>query len=366
MIYGIQVTPAREPKVINGCQLYEFVISHSETLTEYRLATTLEERDKWIEQITQIVNGEHISPTICSEEEGIPSEESDTSPPTDFGEQSSQPIPSLDSNSPHEPMNRHLVDFGVPIPLKEKIDSICRTILEYSQPEFTQDWPVMYEKDGVKGCRRPGSGLICVRGEILLPYSIPEIFTLALNPKMKKIVDPNIDRYERGKWYNFHTGQEYTKSKGSWPTSPRDFSNGTHWRLLRSGKFMNFAFHEENDLEFPEQPGVVRAKVFFGGYVMQHVVGGTHMMFLLQVDIGGSVPLAIANFVGQSKPLTLAAIRKVLDEQYGGGKKPRPDFSSPSPPTYEGFTSLASPPAQKFTFRTSSGGLSEWCDASGG
>jgi hypothetical protein len=322
-------------------------------------------------RIVQIVNGEHISPSICGDDELIPSE--DSADPTSAasaaggststvdrttggsGGEQKEHIPrslqSSESNSPHEPMHRHLVDFAVPLPLKEKIDSICRTILEYSQPEFTQDWPMMYEKDGVKGYRRPGSGLICVRGETLLPYSIPEIFTLSLNPKMKKVVDPNVDQYERGRWHNFHTGHEYMKSKGSWPTSPRDFSNGTHWRFLKNGKFMNFAFHEENESEFPQQPGVVRAKVFFGGYVMCHVVGGTHMTFLLQVDIGGSVPLAIANFVGQSKPLTLATLRRVLDDQYGVSaaatgttKKPRPDFSSPSPPTYEGISSPISHP----------------------
>lgn len=329
MIYGIKITKSQEPKVINGYLLYPFTISHSETSTEYHLAATLEDRESWISAIQQVINGEHISPTIGSD--------TDSEQQTENLPKESTPAalshPRAAPESPNDPLNRHLVDFMVPVALKEKIDSIAATILEYSSPEFTQDWPVMYEKDGVRGCRRPGSGLICVRGESVLPYSIPEIFELALNPSMKTVVDPNLDIYERGKWYNFHTGHEYMKSKGSWPTSPRDFSNGTHWRLLKNGKFLNFAFFQENS-EFPERPGVVRAKLNFGAYVMKHVVGGTHMTFLLQVDIGGSVPLAIANFVGQSKPLTLAALRRVLDQITKG--KPRPDLSSPRPPSYEG------------------------------
>jgi hypothetical protein len=333
MIRGIRVTPVQEPKLINGYQMHVMTISHPETSTEYQLATTLEERDLWISMIQHIINGEHISTSISMDEEDLQSGDMEPS----FTSQLKKTLPtssSSDSNSPNEPFHRHLVDYGVPITLKEKIDSIAATILDYSSPEFTRDWPIMYEKDGVKGARRPGSGLICVRGESLLPYTIPEIFSLALNPMMKKVVDPNVDQYERGKWFNFHTGHEYMKSKGSWPTSPRDFSSGTHWRLLNNGKFLNFAFGEDNP-EFPEQQGVVRARLNFGGYVMKHVTGGTMMTFLLQVDIGGSVPLAIANFVGQSKPLTLLALRKVLDDITKG--KARPDLSSPlPPPNYEG------------------------------
>lgn len=330
MIYGIKITLSHESRVINGYQLYPFTISHPESDIEYHLAATQAERDNWITAIQKVINGELISPSIGEESEGlhsghVPSAVAIEPPKTSLSCRVLEP--------PNEPVHRHLVDFMVPASLKERIDHLCSTILEYSSPEYTRDWPVMYEKEGVRATRRPGSGLICVRGESVLPYSIAEIFGLALNPSMKKVVDPNIDVYERGKWYNFHTGHEYMRSKGSWPTSPRDFSNGTHWRLLKNGKFLNFAFSVEN-AEFPEQPGVVRANLYFGAYVMKHVVGGTQMTFLLQVDIGGSVPLAIANFVGQSKPLTIATLKKVLDQITKG--KPRPDLSSAAPPTYEG------------------------------
>ena len=334
MVRGIKITSIPEPKNINGVLLYQFILSHPDASTEYLLATTLEDRDSWIETINRISNGETLE-TEKNSTNNIEDIPDDTDhivvTPVDIVEIST--VVAEDSNDPSAPVHRELVDFNVPITLKAKIDSIVAKILEYSSPEFTRDWTLMYEKEGVKATRRPGPGIICVRGESLLPYNPVEIFELSLNPSMKTIVDPNIDIYERGKWLNFHTGHEYLRSKGSWPTSPRDFSNGTHWRLLNDGRFLNFAFGESHP-DFPEQPGVVRAFCYFGAFVMKSVVGGTQMYFLLQVDIGGSVPLAIANFVAQSKPLILSTLRKLLDERYKG--KSRPDFSKPIPPVYDG------------------------------
>jgi hypothetical protein len=192
---------------------------------------------------------------------------------------------------------------------------------------------LLFEKKGVIGSRKLGSGIICVRGETIMPFTIPEIYGLISRPERRKQLDSMLETYTRVKWWSPHTGVEYLQSKGIWPTAPRDFSNITHWRLLNDGTFLTFGYSDQID-ECPEKDGVVRGNLLLGGYVMQHVPGGTRVLLIVQLDLCGTLPTAVTNLAAQSQPMVLLTLRTFLEKEYDG--KPRSDMSNSLPPRYEG------------------------------
>jgi hypothetical protein len=187
---------------------------------------------------------------------------------------------STESNDRSNVIHLENVNFGLNDRLILKIESIQKNLLLSTSDYY--NWAPLYLKDGVEASRRVGNGPMCVRGQTLLPYSIKQIFEVLSDIRYRRIIEPTVETCCPIKPLSNHTGIEYLKFKGIWPTTPRDFCNLLHWRLLKNGVFLYFAF-DEPSTHFPERTGVVRGHLHLGGYVMKQVCGGTMVSLVVQV-----------------------------------------------------------------------------------
>jgi hypothetical protein len=236
----------------------------------------------------------------------------------------------------------------IPTRIQDKLNIAADKIVKYS--EDSKDWVSLFEKKGVVAYRREGEGPICVKGEMMFPYTIPEIFAYLCVKQHRKDLDGQVDIYDVN-WLSHHSGVEYVKTKGFWPTAPRDFCSICHWRLLKDGRFIMLNEAENSNL-YPESDGAVRGHVLMGGYVMRHVPGGTLVKIIVQVrraatffrryicllfvqcELGGSLPVAVTTMAAHTQPMVLVTFKRLLDEKFRG--KPRPNFSTLPPVSYEG------------------------------
>jgi hypothetical protein len=359
---GIIIRPGVDTKVAaDGIVYYPFVISHPETTDSYHLsARSQSECNAWVTTLRDVINSKRA-------ESGEPRRISRLVPKqTEIGEDDDI---FDDSNSVASTttavLNADSCLKNVPPQFANKLEIAVGTLLQCAA-DTSADWVAMFEKQGVKASRKAGTGAICVRGETILPYTIPEIYEVV--SRRRKELDSQMEQYTRLKWFSRHTGVEYMKFKPVWPTAARDFCNLTHWRLLDNGWFITMGFSEKFDSLCPEDPnsGLVRAELILGGYVMKPVVGGTQITVVVQVrfsfqllsvkfqqdvydlfysilcvqsDLKGTLPASIASLAAQSQPLALITLRKFLDKIHQpGGSSPtsRPDFAAPVNTTYAG------------------------------
>jgi hypothetical protein len=188
-----------------------------------------------------------------------------------------------ESSDPMRPLHLSCVHEGLTDELRLKADTIAEQLYNMTFNANPSSWVTIAERDGVIVSREVGgTGVVCARGETVMPYTIPEIFQLTSRSDMKRVIDTTMDEYRRVKYFSPHSGIEYTKSKAVWPTSSRDFSNLTHWRLLNNGMFTNFATSVPFS-DCPEVSGAIRGILHVGGYFLQHVPGGTRVFIVMQV-----------------------------------------------------------------------------------
>jgi hypothetical protein len=296
---GVIVTTDVVAKVSNGIAYYAFTISHPQSASEYKLSTTsLSESCVWVQCIQEVIDesgGVFESEKDKRRSTGVNKNNSRSSSPPEtkrsikIKKQSEGTIPVAEvppepddpDDPPTAPYRRKAVLAGLSESLSAKVEAAAEKLLQYT---YSTDWLPMFEKRGVIATRMAGSGVVCVRGETLLPYTIPEIYGYVCRAENRKSLDAQMDVYTRVKWFSPHTGVEHILFKPVWPTAPRDFVNVTHWRLLRDGTFITLGFSERIEM-CPEQEGVVRGSLLIGGYVMQHVPGGTKISIVVQVCI---------------------------------------------------------------------------------
>lgn len=255
----IQITSDINAKVSNGITYYPFIISHPQTLEVYHLSTTsLKESILWVKVLKLVSSGEINNSPISSISFDMTGENNNNNNNSNNNNNNTEKIKtprqnSIESNIPIEenldelddysPLQRSLTMSNLSDNLVNKIESAVEKILQFSI-NCTESWIPMFEKGGVRASKRPGDGLICVRGETILPYTIPEIYQFISQIEKRKELDPQIDTYTRVKWFSQHSGIEHILFRAIWPTAPRDFCNITHWRVLKNGTFITLGFGE--------------------------------------------------------------------------------------------------------------------------
>lgn len=337
----VRITMDPTPRVVNGTAYFPFHISSPKSSTIYHLSSYhQEETSEWVKLLKSVASsdssresfsasGHHKRKNSAEKERG---DEGVLSRQEQVEEGQVEEIEEQDDDSDEVCYHKKATLSNLTPEMASKLNQSVELILDlaFGAPE---EWSLLFEKKGVTGSRKLGSGIICVRGETILPYTIPEIYGIISRAERRKQLDSMLETYARVKWFSHHTGVEYLQSKGVWPTAPRDFSNISHWRLLKDGTFVTLGYGEQIE-ECPERDGFVRGNLIIGGYVMQHVPGGTRILIIVQLNLGGTLPTAVTNLAAQSQPMVLLTMRHILDREYNG--KPRPDMSNSLPPTYQG------------------------------
>jgi hypothetical protein len=287
---GVRVVTDVVAKVSNGVTYYPFTIMHPNSSQQYHLSTvSLADSVSWAKTIQALANGETIPSSVSSlsqssNENGHHSKGAKRPSSTDLPQTSATlEEEDLTALSDFDPIQRKLTLQNLNEEMVAKVENLVNKILSFTV-NCTETWIPMFDRHGVIGMKRPGGGLICVRGETVMPYTIPEIYGLISMSEKRKELDPQLDTYTRMKEFSYHTGTEHLLFKAIWPTAPRDFTNMTHWRLLKNGTFITMGFGGQFS-DCPEQEGVVRGTLHIGGYVMQPVTGGTRVFIVVQVSL---------------------------------------------------------------------------------
>jgi hypothetical protein len=286
--------------------LFTFIIKHPSSSVLFRLASrTLIEATLWVKSIQTVIE-KHRNQE--QEQQELPESEchpSSTSTPADAADA------------------KHLTLFGNLSSSQQKnLETATESLLNFTVNSKHQ-WSPLYETDGITATRTSDvDGGSVIRGECLLKYSIPEIFGVLSRAANRKPLDPMIETYERKKWANIYTGIEYVKYFPKWPASSRDFCNMTHWRLLPNNIFLMVALSViDASCPLREREDIVRGKLYFGGYAMQHVEGGTKVSIIVKSNLGGSIPKSIVEFASRKQPMAIASLREFLEKKYDGGER---------------------------------------------
>lgn len=266
-VFECTVTAVRPTKV-GDTEFFPFVISHPKSTKTYNLATTSKaDADSWISAITDL-----------SKKQAPPS-----APPTVVRLLPRRPIIDEDDDEDKSitaPVNPETTLANIPAKYAGKIELAVETIIKaVTVPE---GWEQMYEKSGVKAYKKPG-GVVCVRGEALLQFSMLDIWAAVINEDNRKVLDSQLNSTKKLKSFSSHTYVEYLRYKQVWPTAVRDFCNIGHWRLLKDGTVVIVSFSEKFEDICPLEEGLVRAELIMGGYVFKPVSGGVMCHYVVQV-----------------------------------------------------------------------------------
>jgi hypothetical protein len=294
----------------SGNSLFPFTIRHPGTSLSFRLAArSIVEAASWVKYLQAVITKHHKQEEVDMEEGSTPQDD------IPQGDESTSPLGNL------SPSQRKDLEFVVDSVLSHTVNS-------------THQWSFLYDTSGVTATRTSDkNGNFIIRGESILPYSILELFGTVSRAANRKILDPMIESYERKKWFNLHTGIEYVKYYAKWPASSRDFCNLTHWRLLPNNTFLMVGVSmPDESCPVGLNAETVRARLFFGGYVMQPLPpsaadpspsGRTKVSIIVKSNLGGSIPKSIVEFASRKQPMAIASVREFLDRKYLNGEMER-------------------------------------------
>jgi len=295
------------------------------------------------------------------------SRKSETTPPTSAPSSSSKSSKSSSSKSSSsssngstptgplaEPVYPAETLRDIPAQFSDKIErAVERLVGLISGP----GWEQMYDEDGLVAMQRPGA-IICVRGDIQMPYGISPIFDIIMDTSRNSEINPQVSSAHKTKCFSPNTAVQHLKFKPVWPTAARDMVNLTHWRLLPDQRLVIISFAEPAfDEANPADRGATRAELIIGGYVITpQGNGSTNVKYVVQSDLKGSIPSAVATFVSRSQPRILLNIRALLDKTakrapldpivpsfHGASSFPFHPFSTPSRLTSSFLPHLTSP-----------------------
>jgi hypothetical protein len=298
----------------SGNSLFPFTIQHPGSSLSFRLAArTLHESASWVKWLHAVIKRhrrqEEERVVTIRKEKGNNSSHTATNIAAESEESSKNPLLENLSSS-----QRRDVEYAVESVLSYTVNS-------------THHWSLLYDTNGITATRTSDkNGNSIIRGESILPYTITELFGVLSRAPNRKVLDPMIESYDRKKWFNLHTGIEYVKYYPKWPASSRDFCNLTHWRLLPNNLFLMVGM-SVSDESCPavrsSHEDIVRAKLFFGGYLMQPLpsppgggAGGTKVFIIVRSDLGGSIPKSIVEFASRKQPMAIASVREFLNQKY--------------------------------------------------
>jgi hypothetical protein len=101
---------------------------------------------------------------------------------------------------------------NIPNKYLQLIESTVSAAIEASSPNA--EWEAMFEKNGVTARKRTSGSLMYVRGDIVLPYSLLEVFRLLMDSDMQSEINPKLAFCEKLVIYSPNTFIEYDKFKG--------------------------------------------------------------------------------------------------------------------------------------------------------
>ena len=294
-----------KPIKVGDTEYFPFIVSHPKATKTYKLAAASDsDCDAWITAITSAASRESIiAKATAPESRLLPAV------PQSGDQDTSIVSPLADTEVVNLPATLEKIPQKYMLKVESAVETLVRSL------SSTEGWDLLYEKKTLTAYKKSnssGGSSVCVRGDMHLPFSILDIFTMIENPKNALKRDPQMHVVEKKKIFSVHTGVQYLRAKQVWPTAVRDFCNLAHWRLLGDGTIIFVSFSEPFDDVCPLVDGHVRGELIIGGYILKPTDTGTQCQYLVQSDLKGSIPSSIVNMVSSKQPMVLMNINDAL------------------------------------------------------
>eukprot|EP00944_MAST-04C_sp_MAST-4C-sp1_P006522 g6522.t1 len=210
-------------------------------------------------------------------------------------------------------------------------------------------WKFNFEKNGVQCFAPSDSEFPGAKGVSVLNYPLRSVFDILIrcgdpNDTLPYRKDPDMKAIDRLEELDAQTGVQYLEYKSMWPVAGRDFTNLTHWRVMKNGVVVIFGFNIKYDPR-PPIKGLVRAQTKLGGWCMEPLDGGkkTKLTYIVELDFKGSIPSFIVSRVTTQQPMQIDIINTFLKEEQdscGGREMFLQKYSELGPLTNKGETSV--------------------------
>ena len=210
-------------------------------------------------------------------------------------------------------------------------------------------WKFNFEKNGVQCFAPSDSEFPGAKGVSVLNYPLRSVFDVLIrcgdpNDTLPYRKDPDMKAIDRLEELDAQTGVQYLEYKSMWPVAGRDFTNLTHWRVMKSGVVVIIGFN----IKYAPRPPIkslVRAQTKLGGWCMEPLDGGkkTKLTYIVELDFKGSIPSFIVSRVTTQQPMQIDIINTFLKEEEdscGGREVFLQKYSELGPLTNKGETSI--------------------------
>lgn len=295
-VFGSTITVVRSTRV-GEIEFFPFVVSHPKSTKTYNFSVDSKElADKWIAALKEVVLREIPSPMPNTPLDRIIKRRPDED----------------DVKKSCSPVNPDLTLTHIPEKYALKVEYAVETLIDLVSPHSSSKWSPLFERNGVVAYKRPG-GVVCVKADSLIPFTILDIFSLLMNDSKQKDIDMSLKSTKRLKNFSDNTALIYSRYKQIWPLTVRDFCNLVHWRLLADGTVVIAAFSEKFEDLCPLEDGILRGELILSGYVLRQTAKGTQCHYVIQVDLKSTLPAPVINLIASIQPMNLANIRTYLE-----------------------------------------------------
>lgn len=176
-------------------------------------------------------------------------------------------------------------------------------------------WKFVEESNGVKIFKRDSISPTApfVMGTGVVNCSPLILLALVKDVSKKKLWDSMFEKGHKVEDISPFVSIDYQKYKAVWPTDSRDFCNLNSYRINEDGSVIAGGSSIQHP-SCPETKGCIRANLILGGMVVVPISGNkSHVSYLINLDLCGSIPSMIINIISIRQPQIVSALRSALE-----------------------------------------------------
>jgi hypothetical protein len=193
--------------------------------------------------------------------------------------------------------------------LQKDREEILRRLKEL---EGATDW----KENGTKPCamfKKQVEGRVASKGIAIVDFNIEKVFEFlhkeeSLGKINSQIIEIKV-LYERKDVFKVN----YQQYKGIWPVANRDFvSVGIEHKESPEKIYIGT---KECNYPYPETKGVVRGKIYIGGYILEKVdEGHTKVTYISDADLSGNIPQMVQNQLSAKQGEVASRIQSTMQK----------------------------------------------------
>jgi hypothetical protein len=169
---------------------------------------------------------------------------------------------------------------------RQGLDLMITTLLQFSTQSFLGDnvpWVHSYSYGDITVSSLMDNGVRCMKGEIHIPFTIPEILDAMHRDGLWKELDPLVSDCSPLRWLTPDTALQRIQYVPLAFADSREVCCQIHWRLLPDCQFVVCMYSCDGGRVFPRRESVVRAEIQLSGYVLKQTEEGTKVYQISQV-----------------------------------------------------------------------------------